>query len=110
MRVYTQSIQPASNVDDLLNYHIKNYDKLKSDVALAKKKLETAEKAIKNYMIERGLETLCNSMGGDIFCYPEFSETRFDSTRFKKDHPDLVDEYMVTKNVRRFRRAAGEII
>lgn len=72
---------------------------LKSDIKLLEAEAESYELAIKQYM---GEAEFLMSSGNPLATWKSVTSNRFDTTEFKKYHPDLYDKYINTTNSRRF--------
>jgi predicted phage-related endonuclease len=69
--------------------------------ARAKAKSESDEADARRKMLDAEIEDLvgigCHQIGGYSITVADTKEDRFDSTRFKKEHPEMVEEYTETR-------------
>ena len=63
--------------------------------------IEAIQDEIKAHMAENDTDTI--TAGAFKVTWTAFTSSRFDSTRFKKDHADLAAAYTKTTTTRRFR-------
>lgn len=79
----------APNFADNLISKIKEYNTLDDEVKALKN-------ALKQAMLDNNVDKLITDVVSIYFTHPSDSE-EFDIKRFKNDHPDLYDEYVVMK-------------
>lgn len=73
-----------------------------TELSVMKKKIEAEEKQMKEMLVEameqNGIKSFENDEVKFVYVAPT-TRTSFDSTKLKKDHPDLVKEYQKTSKV-----------
>ena len=66
---------------------------------VAASKAESLAKDIKTAMAEMGVDTI--EGGGYVATVVTVTTTRMDTTRFKRDHPDMAQTYAMTNTTQR---------
>lgn len=84
------------NIDTIID-EIKKYEMKKKEL---EEKINTNKKCVKIIMNEEGVDEIRTEKY--IVRNKEVTSNRFDTTRFKKDHKDLYEAYIVTSTSERF--------
>lgn len=96
-----KDIPPAPiNVDDIKKLYARDNGELRNLKGQITE-LQEQEKAVASRLIM----TIADKTGMTIGAYKAQNATRFSSTAFKKDHPDLFEEYAKTTSTRILRLA-----
>lgn len=73
-----------------------------TELSIAKKTIEAEEKLMKEHVVkameQNGIKSFENEEVKFVYVAPT-TRTSIDTTKLKKDHPDLVKEYQKTSNV-----------
>lgn len=86
--------------DRTLNGHITEAITIKAKIKALQEQLDAHTDKIKNAMTERDITEYKH--GDSKVSYIPVTSKRFDSTRFKKDNPDLAAGYMKESTTMRF--------
>lgn len=87
---------------EVMNSAVPDVLKTITDITVQKKKLEEQEKLmkekLKEAMEQHGIKSFENEYVKFVYVAPT-TKTTIDSTRLKKEHPDIAKEYSKTSNV-----------
>ena len=87
---------------DVMNSTVPDVLKAITDITVQKKKLEEQEKLMKEKLLkameEHGVKSFENAYVKFMYVAPT-TRTTIDSTKLKKDHPDIAEQYSKTSNV-----------
>jgi predicted phage-related endonuclease len=87
---------------DVINSAVPDVLKAITSITVQKKKLEEQEKLMKQKLLEameqHGVKSFENADVKFLYVAPT-TRTTIDSTKLKKDHPDIAEQYSKTSNV-----------
>lgn len=86
--------------DDNILISIELINTFQGQIDALNKKIEEEKEKIKNEMAARGTEKM--TLGGYNIFNTTVSSKRFDTSKFKKEQPDVYDKYLKTQTIKRF--------
>lgn len=84
--------------DDIMS-KIDTIRTLKAKINKLSAEIKEHELAVKQYLVEHNVDKLSDAESNVVAQLKKYSTTRFDSTKFKKEHDDLYNQYTKTSEI-----------